>query len=236
MSDPSSASTAGDRPVILMNGMGSNFESQWRRNGWVDKLAAAGRIVIGVDLPGHGTSKDAAGRDAADLILDEAVKHGSVDAVGFSAGAWAVLLAASEQPDLFGRIVVLAAADAVLTGGLYTAAMNQPLVDSLRSAEPTDNPMVTLLRGVIADAGNDPESIADYLASSKRFVSVEGLRLITADALVIDGSADGAGQSDLVAKTIPNAAHVTLDGADHFEIPGIEQALKAATSFINGTA
>jgi pimeloyl-ACP methyl ester carboxylesterase len=230
----SEASTAElGRPVILINGMGSNFDSLWRRNGWVDQLEAAGRTVIGVDLPGHGASKDAVGRDAADLILEEAAKHGSVDAIGFSAGAWALLLAASEQPDLFGRIAALAAADAVLTAGLHSGAMNQPLIDALLSGEPTDNPMVTLLRGVIADAGNDPEAVAGYLASSKRFVTVEGLGLIKADALVIDGSADGAGQSELVAKTIPKAVHVTLDGADHFEIPGTTQCIDVTVSFIN---
>jgi pimeloyl-ACP methyl ester carboxylesterase len=230
----SEASTAAlGRPVILINGMGSNFDSLWRRNGWVDQLEAAGRTVIGVDLPGHGASKDAVGRDAADLILEEAAKHGSVDAVGFSAGAWALLLAASEQPDLFGRIAVLAAADAVLTAELHSGAMNQPLIDALLSGEPTDNPMVTLLRGVIADAGNDPEAVAGYLASSKRFVTVEGLGLIKADALVIDGSADGAGQSELVAKTIPKAVRVTLDGADHFEIPGTTQCIDVTVSFIN---
>jgi pimeloyl-ACP methyl ester carboxylesterase len=219
----SDASSTLQRPVILINGMGSNFDSLWRRNGWVDKLQAAGRTVIGVDLPGHGASKDAVGRDAADLILDEAAKHGSVDAIGFSAGAWALLLAASERQDLFERIAVLGAADAVLTGGMHTEAMNQPLIDGLRSAEPTDNPMLTLLRGVIADAGNDPEAVAGYLASSKRFVTVEGLSLITADALVIDGSADGAGQSELVAKAIPEAERVTIEGADHFDIPSITQ-------------
>ena len=232
MSDASPISAAVDRPVILINGMGSNFESLWRRNGWVGKLEAAGRTVIGVDLPGHGTSKDATGRDAADLLIEEAAKHGSVDAIGFSAGAWALLLAASEQPDLFERIAVLAAADAVMTAGMHSAAMNQPLIDSLRSSEPTDNPMVNLLRAVIADAGNDPESIADYLAASKRFVTVEGLALITANALVIDGSADGAGQSELVATTIPKAEHVTLDGADHFEIPTLAKCLDVAVSFI----
>src|SRR6267154_6006296 len=107
--------TSSKRPVLLVNGMASNFETQWRRGGWVESLEAAGRTVIGVDLPGHGASKDAVGRDAADLILDEAAKHGSVDAIGFSVGAWALLLAASEQPTLFERIAVLGAADMVLT-------------------------------------------------------------------------------------------------------------------------
>ncbi|MEA2789945.1 MAG: hypothetical protein QOG73_2351, partial [Acetobacteraceae bacterium] len=39
----SAASAALQRPVVLINGMGSNFDSLWRRNGWVDKLQAAGR-------------------------------------------------------------------------------------------------------------------------------------------------------------------------------------------------
>ena len=223
------------RPVILINGMGSNFDSLWRRNGWVDKLEAAGRTVIGVDLPGHGASQDAVGRDAADLILNEAAKHSSIDAIGFSAGAWALLLAASERPELFDRIAVIGAADAVMTHAMYTATINQPLIDGLRSTEPTDNPMVTVMRGMIADAGNDPGAIAGYLASDKRFVSVEGLSRIAADALVIDSSGDGAGLSDLVANTIPGAQHITLEGADHFEIPGVAQCIDATISFIDST-
>jgi hypothetical protein len=135
---------------------------------------------------------------------------------------------------LFERIAVLAAADAVLTGAMHTAAMNQPVIDALRSGEPTDNPMLTLLRGVIADAGNDPEAVAGYLASSKRFVTVDGLSLITAEVLVIDGGADVAGQSELVAKTIPKAERVTIKGADHFDIPSITQCLDVTVSFING--
>ena len=80
--------------------------------------------------------------------------------------------------------------------------------------------------------GNDPAAVADYLAADKRFVTVEGLGLITANALVIDGSADGAGQSELVATTIPKAEHVTLDGADHFEIPTLAKCLDVAVPFI----
>ena len=44
------------RPVLLVNGVASNFESLWRRGGWVEKLEAAGRTVMGVDLRGHGAS------------------------------------------------------------------------------------------------------------------------------------------------------------------------------------
>jgi pimeloyl-ACP methyl ester carboxylesterase len=229
-----SINTSLERPVILINGMASNFETQWRRGGWVDSLEAAGRTVIGIDLPGHGASKDAVGRDAADLILEAAAKHGSVDAIGFSAGAWALLLAASEQPALFERIAVLGAADMVLTAGLHHETMQQPLVEGLRSAEePTANPMAMLIRTMIADAGNDREAVAGHLASSHRFVTVEGLGTIKATTLVVDGGADMAGPSDLVAATIPNATRFTVDGADHFDIPTSKQCKDAVETFIN---
>jgi pimeloyl-ACP methyl ester carboxylesterase len=229
-----SNNTSSERPVILINGMASNFETQWRRGGWVEGLEAAGRTVIGVDLPGHGASKDAVGRDAADLILDEAAKHGSVDAIGFSAGAWALLLAASEQPTLFERIAVLGAADLILTTGLHHEDKQQPLVDALRSAqEPTDNPMAMMIRMMIADAGNDREAVAGHLASSHRFVTVEGLSAIKATTLIVDGGADSAGPSDLVSATIPNATLFTVAGADHFDIPTSKQCMDVVETFIN---
>ncbi|MEV7683742.1 alpha/beta hydrolase [Streptomyces sp. NPDC088341] len=226
--------TSPDRPVILISGVASNFETQWRRSGWADRLEAAGRTVIGVDLPGHGANTDAVGRDAADLILEEAAKHGSVDAIGFSAGAWALLLAAAEQPALFERIAVLGAADAVLTGGLHHESMQRPVVEGLRAAEePAGNPMLSLLRSIIADAGNDREAVAGHLASSHRFVTVEGLGAIKAAVLVVEGGADMAGPSDLVAERIPHATRFTVDGADHFDIPAARECLEEVETFIN---
>jgi len=234
MNDSSSVNTS--RPVILINGVGSNFDSLWRRNGWVSKLESEGRTVIGIDLPGHGVSKDAVGRDAADLVIDEAAKHCSVDGIGFSAGAWALLLAASEQPRLFERIAVLGAADMLLTAGPAVEAHLQEMAEELRSTEPTDNPMITMLGAIIADAGNDREAVADFLAASKRSVTTEGLGAIKAKALVVEGSGDMTGPSELVSATIPNAKRVTIDGADHFDIPVSAQCIDVVASFMNGRA
>jgi pimeloyl-ACP methyl ester carboxylesterase len=49
---------ATDPPVILVHGLGSSFEHNWRATGWVDLLADEGREVVGVDLPGHGTMRE----------------------------------------------------------------------------------------------------------------------------------------------------------------------------------
>jgi pimeloyl-ACP methyl ester carboxylesterase len=234
MTTPNPLDSSSERPVLLIHGIATNTDALWRKTGWVDSLEAAGRTVIGVDLPGHGASKDAADRDAADLLLEEVAKHGSVDAIGFSAGAWALLLAASEQPAEFERIAILGAADMVLTGGMQAEAMQRPLIEALRStAEPTDNPMAMMLRAMIADAGNDRESVADYLAASKRFATVEGLAGITAATLIVEGGSDVAGPSDLIAQTIPNSERVVIDGVDHFEIPTNAECQSVVESFVN---
>jgi pimeloyl-ACP methyl ester carboxylesterase len=227
-------SASKERPIILVNGMGSNFDAQFGRTGLLDKLKAAGRTVIGVDLPGHGASRDAVGTDAADLVLNEASKHDSVDAIGFSAGAWAILLAASEKPELFNRVAVMGAADMVVMNSLASDAMLKPVAEGLvADGASSANPMIVMLSNIIEDAGSDPEGVAGYLASEKRFVTVEGLGDIKAKAFVVDGSGDMTGPSKIVAESIPGAERMTLDDADHFDIPASEEALAAVVSFID---
>ena len=234
MTTPNPANSSSERPVLLIHGIATNTDALWRKTGWVDSLEASGRTVIGVDLPGHGASRDAVDRDAADLLLDEVAKHGSVDAIGFSVGAWALLLAASEQPAAFERIAILGAADMVLTGGMQAEAMQRPLIDALRStAEPTDNPMAMMIRAMIADSGNDRSSVADYLAASKRFATAEGLAGITAATLVVEGGSDMAGPSDLVAASIPKSERLVIEGVDHFEIPTNAECMSVVESFVN---
>jgi pimeloyl-ACP methyl ester carboxylesterase len=234
MNSPNPTTSSSEPPVLLIHGIATNTDALWRRTGWVDSLEASGRTVIGIDLPGHGASKGDVARDAADLLLDEVAKHESVDAIGFSVGGWALLLAASELPTAFERIAVLGVADMVLTGGMQAEAMQRPLIEALRStAEPVDNPMAMMIRAMIADSGNDRDSVADYLAANKRFASVDGLAGITASTLIVEGGSDMAGPSDLVAKSIPNSERVVLEGLDHFEIPTSAECMGIVESFVN---
>jgi len=223
-----------DRPIVLLHGFGSNTDALWRKFGWVEALEDKGRVVIGIDLPGHGTSKDISHSDPVDLLFDEADKRGPVDAVGFSAGAWALLAAAGERPALFHRIAVIGAGDMVLTQGMHTPAMQRPMVEALRSTtEPVDNPMATAILALIADAGNDRNAVADYLTTEKHFPTVEDLARITATTLVVESNADAAGPSDLIARTIPHTERFIVDGADHFELPTRAECKTTVMSFLN---
>jgi pimeloyl-ACP methyl ester carboxylesterase len=226
--------SSSDRPVILIHGFGSSTDALWRKAGWIDALEAGGREVIGVDLPGHGAQRDNPHRDPADLLLEQAATHGTADAVGFSVGAWALLAAAAEQPARFSRIAVLGAADLVLTQGLHTPAMQQPVIDVLRSAgEPTGNPMAAAILAMIAEAGNDPNAAADFLAADKRFPALEDLARITAATLVVEGGNDEAGPSELIAQAIPHSERLVVEGAGHFAIPADAQCQTSVIAFLS---
>jgi len=74
-----------------------------------------------------------------------------------------------------------------------------------------------MIRAMIADAGNDRDSVADYLAASKRFATRRAWRESPRQRSSWR-RADMAGPSDLVAASIPNSERLVIDGVDHFEI------------------
>lgn len=226
--------TSSAPPVLLIHGIASSTDALWRKAGWIEDLEAAGRVVIGIDLPGHGASKGVVDRDPVDLLLEEASKYGSVDAIGFSIGAWVLLAAAGERPALFGRIAVLGAGDMVLTEELHAAAKQQPMAEALRSSgEPTDNPMAMAILAIITDAGNDRNAVADFITADNRFPTIQDLSRIRASTLVVESNADPVGPSDLIARTISNSERLVIDGAEHFELPTRADCIAAVTSFID---
>ena len=101
----------GDRPLLLVHGVTSNSETFWRVG---PCLAAAGRRVIAVDLPGHGRTGGWRGRhrwietaaDLAGFIRAAGLDSADLAIVGHSWGAMtaASLPAAGFRPE---RLVLL---------------------------------------------------------------------------------------------------------------------------------
>jgi pimeloyl-ACP methyl ester carboxylesterase len=138
-----------DAPVLLIHGVGSSFEHNWRAPGWVDLLAEQGRDVVGVELPGHGAevARGAPDRDAADLILERAARFAQVDAIGFSADGFALMRAASREPGRFGRIALLAVADSGLGDAAGPGSMTaDSIADVLVSDVETEDQMALVIR------------------------------------------------------------------------------------------
>jgi pimeloyl-ACP methyl ester carboxylesterase len=216
-------------PVVLIHGVGSSSEHNWRQPGWVDLLSELGRSVLTVDLPGHGAAEGrvAPDRDAAELIVERAAAHGSVDAVGFSAGGYALLTAASREPALFRRIAVLGVADS----GLGRVSAEGIAAAVLSDAEPSDA-MALLFHRLVRTAGNDPAAVAGFLRSRQARAGLGELAAITAATLVVEGTKDPGGPAEALAAAIPGARRLEVRGADHFAIPSDFRCMDAVLSFL----
>lgn len=214
--------------VLLVHGLGSTFDHNWRQPGWVEIFEADGFTARPVRLPGHGGAE--LDHSPADAVLAAAEQlSGPVAAVGFSAGAIAVLTAAAAAPERFARIAVLGVGDHVLTPNGTVA----PLVTALRGpAEPADVRQRTFWR-LIRHSGNDHRQIAAYLESAPLGVSAEDLRRIACPALVVVGARDEAMPADNLVAALPDARLLVLPGVDHFGTVTAVSAMDAVSTFLS---
>jgi pimeloyl-ACP methyl ester carboxylesterase len=227
-----------DPAVLLIHGVGSSFEHNWRQLGWVDLLADAEREVIEFDLPGHASRTATPEIDAAELIVAVAEDRGPLDAVGFSAGGFALLRATVRRPELFRRVVVMGVGDAGLKRQVSAAsdategAEVSEILDALRSdTEPSGGPAL-VIRRLIATAGNDPKAVAGFLAARHASPTLNDLGAISAPALIVEGSEDFGGTAEELTAAIPGARRVVLKGVDHFAIPSDFRAMDAVLAFL----
>jgi pimeloyl-ACP methyl ester carboxylesterase len=201
--------------VLLIHGVGSSFDHNWRATGWIDLLESEGREVRGVQLPGHGPQSQFAAADTAPDRILAATGGSAVDAVGFSAGGHALLRAASQHPGAFRRIAVLG----VGNPAPHTADGGAEIAAGLESdVEPTAD-VPRIIRRLVASAGNDRFEVAKFLRTPAPRLSLDDLAKIEIPVLVVIGDQDFAGPADQLAAALPQGELITLAGVDHFATP-----------------
>lgn len=220
--------------MLLVHGFASSFERNWRQPGWVDLLVDAGRTVIELDLPGHGTStpkphEPSAYADMAGAVASAIPPGSTVDAVGFSMGAALLLQVASDHPERFGRIVV-----AGVGSNLFR---HHDVEEEARAVEtgraPGDVGPVASAFAVFARApGNDPAALAACLRSPVRRLEADDLATVRVPVLVVLGSRDFAGPAEPLVEALPDARLLTLAGVDHFATPKDFGFIDAALGFL----
>ena len=99
-------------PLVMVHGWGGSHQETWQKSGVEQLLTESGRTVIGVDLLGHGTAAKphdpAAYSDISEPIRTAiGARSSTVDAVGFSLGAIALLHAATVNPNYFRRLMLV---------------------------------------------------------------------------------------------------------------------------------
>jgi pimeloyl-ACP methyl ester carboxylesterase len=222
-----------DIPVMLVHGFASSFERNWRELGWVDLLRDEGRLVIGVDLLGHGEAArphDPAAYSALEQSIIAALPAtGQVDAVGFSLGAELLLRAASALPGRFRRIVIGGAGDNIFAGADPDLAARA--VETGRADEAA-GPVAAALAHFAIAPGNDPAALAACLRRPRAALTDAEVAAIRAQVLVVLGDRDFAGPADRLVAALPDARFVGLSGTDHFGTPKDFRFVQAALDFL----
>lgn len=205
------------KPIILLHGLFSSGEMNWRKFGAATEIAGAGYRVIMPDFRGHGQS--AAPHDPAaypdDVLardIEALVKHLDLvdfDLGGYSMGARTVvrLLARGMRPR---RAVLGGMGLTGITGNTQRAAWFLDVIANAGSFKPgtAEHAAATFM----VQNHIDGEAVAHVLRSLQS-TPIETVRSLETRTLVIGGAQDqDNGSAAELAMAMPNAAYVEIPG------------------------
>ena len=205
------------RPIILLHGLFSSAEMNWRRYGAAAEIAGAGYRVIMPDLRAHGRSAaphDAAAYPADVLALDiealiDQLGLSDFDLCGYSMGARTVvrLLARGLRP---ARAIIAGMGLDGLTGGTARAAFFQSVL-AQPDGWPSGSPEA--FAAAFMRQNNIDRTAVSLLMHSQQSTPLAVLRSIDTRSLVLCGSDDrDNGSAPALAMELPNAALVEIPG------------------------
>jgi pimeloyl-ACP methyl ester carboxylesterase len=222
-------------PVVLVHGWGGSFEGTYGRSGWREALAARGREVVEINLPGHA-DLHASHRpeDYTDLAGEVAamLPGGLLDAVGFSLGAKLTLELAARDPGKFRRIVIAGVGNRALEPEKRVEAATMVAKGLTREGRAA---MPRLASYLDRSPHNHPDAIAAVLMRQppNPTLTPEWLTHITAEALILNGDEDEVAiPDDALRAAVRHREHVLLPGVDHFSLPEEPALLAKAIEFL----
>jgi pimeloyl-ACP methyl ester carboxylesterase len=228
-----------DRPVLLIHGFGSSGRINWIDTGWVDTLLAAGYAPITYDNRGHGASQklyDARLYFAHEMAEDarRLLDHLAIEAcpvIGYSMGARIAAFLASRHAE---RV------SATVWGGMGLNLVSG-LGDSEEIIEALTADSLAEVTGrvgrqfrIFADHNKaDRAALAACMVNSREPMSEDEVRRIGVPVLVANGANDDmAGPAAALARLLPSASSVTIEGRDHLRATGDPQFKQAVLSFL----
>jgi pimeloyl-ACP methyl ester carboxylesterase len=238
-------------PIVLLHGFSSDFDRDWRLNGWVDFLIGEGRRVVGLDCRGHGRSgkphspEAYAGNQIPDDVLalmdDEGIEQAAI--MGYSMGALVALNVSARHAERFTSVIV---GGVGLPRSTTDPRRRAALAAVLEAADPATigDPAALRFRKSIEAGGNDLLALAAFQRSERTQADQAALQRLKLPLLVVVGENDDVLDSarQLVA-AVPGAELVILAGEDHgsaLAAHGFKQAvgrfLGARTGIGNGSS
>lgn len=212
--------------MLFVHGLGSTYEANWGKSGWLDLMVAAGREPIGHTMAGHGAAPllSPPGDTGTSRLHRQIVESGGLaDVVGFSAGGVLSLTAAVERPDLFRKLALLGTGDRQF---MATPAQKRA---SLAGA---NTGLIGGVRLAAERAGNDFDRVIEASLSTDPLPSFERMAAVTCPVLLVLGEDDFVGPAERLCEALPDVRLVTLPNTDHFSTTKRLGAQDAVLTFL----
>ncbi len=228
--------------VILVHGFASTAEHNWGGTGWIAALSAKYR-VIALDVRGHGLSDKPHGREAygyagmgADVTrLMDHLGLARALLMGYSMGASIAIELMLSHPDRFRAIVLGGIA---YDDGLEDKADRDAIAEAYRADDPATikSPVAKAYRRFAESMPNDLKALAALIDAERSPFDPAKLAAVRLPVLIVVGRNDNAiGDPKPLAKMIPGARLVMLEGRDHLTAPADQRFKEVVVEFL-GTA
>lgn len=229
-------------PVLLVHGFASNTLFNWVKTGWLDPLAATGRTVVAVDLPGHGASKDVdpAGLRVADLLSDlhDVVERAGGRAAlhGYSLGSRIAWEFSHRHPQLVESLVM---GGAPATDRVDDVDQDQARTWAAGGPEPSDEATRSLITVAAALPGQNLPHVVELRLSLAADAYEPAATVPTVPTLVVAGTrdeiaADSPELVSLVRRSGADAQLVELPGRSHVNALTAQPYKSAVVEFLGG--
>lgn len=231
------------QPVVLLHGLTSSTEGNWRRPGIWSQLVDQGRRVIGLDARGHGRSDkphDPTSYENAAMVRDVAalLDHLAltlVDLVGYSMGAMTAIRFAEQDSRVRRLVLGGIGGDPREWGSAERAADWRRRADRILAglqAEDPDSltdPLAIRVRRLMEARGNDLAAMAAIQRANRPIGGGVDATNVTCPTLVICGEDDVPAEP--LASALPDGQAYVLPG-DHESVVSEPELAKAIAAFV----
>lgn len=207
-------------PLLMVHGWGGSHQETWQNTGIERLVNDAGTTVIGVDLLGHGTSdKSHDPNDYSDISapIRKAIgaRTTSVDAIGFSLGAIALLDAAMHNPKYFRKLMLVGVGNGLFEP--HNGDETDRIIAGIDGTAPGEDVLARQFGNYAKKSDNDPLALRAALLRPRRepFSEAE-LKSIDAEIVLAVGDRDFVLPADRLAKAFNRCQFVSLKNCDHF--------------------
>jgi pimeloyl-ACP methyl ester carboxylesterase len=241
-------------PVIMIHGLGSNLELNWKQTKWIRELKDKYRLIL-IDCRGHGKSdKPYNASDYGEKMTEDVVKlmkYLSIEKanfIGYSMGSFMTFRLLLREEHLF--------ISAILGGFVLNLMQNEQeslsyrgssMIKALKAESLDDikDPMTRGVRQYFEMRGNDVKALAAVMTGLEETFKTrespsqlkEKLKKINTPLITVVGSDEIIqGDKTLMAQIVPNACHFQIQGRDHLTVvpdPKFHMVVKAFLNYIN---